>query len=67
MWVLFPARQFSTGFEKSSFFGVLEQILQKSCALQEIDLPLIVLKGRLYCAGVEAGAGRQVVEDITRE
>ena len=66
MWVQFPARQLLTGVEKSSFFVVLEQILQMSCARQEIDLPLIVLKGRLCCGGggVEAGAARQVVEDI---
>ena len=64
MWVLFPARQFSTGIEKSSFFLVLEQ---ESFAQHEIDLPLISLKGRLYCGwgGVDAGAGHQVVEDIT--
>ena len=46
VWVLFPAWQFSTGIEKSSFFVVPEQA---SCARQEIDLPLIVLKGRLCC------------------
>ena len=44
MWVLLPARQLLTGIEKSSFFVVLDQILQTSCAEQEIDLPLIVLK-----------------------
>ena len=49
VWVLFPARQISTGIEKSSFFRVLEQILEVSCALQEINLRLIVLKGRLCC------------------